>query len=277
MLARAAVVGLVAVLALVGAKTASPTTRADVAAPPHVTLFGDSVAEGIIDNPPARAVVAKGLDVRFEVAPCRRVGNLSCPFNGVRPPNVIDVVNDIGSALGPTVVVAVGYNDYADQYATNIEDAVSLMSLRRQADPLAHSARGSCGLPDDERRDLDRGRKAQVAGSGRLEHLFAASPGLVPERRDPRRLHGAVGMATLIHTALQRLVLQPPKKVGHRCTSSRSDYPPHAAASSTVRRSRLREDDGRTTGHCSSERLAASGSRRAAIVRRSSRKARDAT
>jgi hypothetical protein len=212
-LARAAVVGLVAALALVGAKAASPTTRADVAAPPHVTLFGDSVAEGIIDNPPARAIVAKGFDVRFEVAPCRRVGNLSCPFNGVRPPNVIDVVNDVGSALGPTVVVAVGYNDYADQYATNIEDAVSLMEhfgVKRILWLTLHVGHADYQTMNDAILTAAAKHKSLIP----VDWNTYSQPH--PDWFQSDGIHvdfdGAVGMATLIHTSLQRLVLQPPKK-----------------------------------------------------------------
>jgi Putative Ig domain len=91
----------------------------------HVTLFGDSVAQAVVDNAQARKLVSTGVDMDFEVAPCRRVGQDSCPYNGVRPPNVIDLAKQLGSRLGATVVVAVGYNDFAQSYAQNIEDALA--------------------------------------------------------------------------------------------------------------------------------------------------------
>jgi lysophospholipase L1-like esterase len=92
----------------------------------HVTLFGDSVAEAVVDNAQARQLVSAGVDMDLEVVPCRRVGQASCPYNGVRPPNVIDLAKQLGSKLGPTVVVAVGYNDFVQSYAQNIEDALTV-------------------------------------------------------------------------------------------------------------------------------------------------------
>ena len=92
----------------------------------HVTLFGDSVAEAVVDNPGAKQLVASGVDMSFQVAVCRRVGQDSCPVNGVRPPNVIDLAKRLGSSMGPTVIVAVGYNDFAQSYAQNIEDALAV-------------------------------------------------------------------------------------------------------------------------------------------------------
>jgi Putative Ig domain len=92
----------------------------------HVTIFGDSVAEAVVDNAQAKKLIASGVDMNFEVTPCRRLGQDSCPYNGVRPPNVIDLAKQMGSTLGPTVIVAVGYNDFAQSYAQNIEDALAV-------------------------------------------------------------------------------------------------------------------------------------------------------
>ncbi len=93
----------------------------------HVTLIGDSVADAIPGDSQALATVRQGIDLDLEVAPCRRVDQDSCPINGVRPPNVVQLVKSMGSKLGPNVVVSVGYNDFADQYATNIETALDAM------------------------------------------------------------------------------------------------------------------------------------------------------
>jgi uncharacterized protein YbaA (DUF1428 family) len=122
---RAALLALVAVtvgLVAVAARPADGTSRTLQ----HVTLFGDSVAQAVVDTASAKRLVASGVDMDFEVAPCRRVGQDSCPYNGVRPPNVIDLAKRMGSALGPTVIVAVGYNDFAQAYAQNIEDALAV-------------------------------------------------------------------------------------------------------------------------------------------------------
>lgn len=93
----------------------------------HVTLIGDSVADAIPGDNQALAILRQGIDLDLEVAPCRRVDQDSCPINGVRPPNVVQLVKSMGSKLGPNVVVSVGYNDFEDQYATNIETALDAM------------------------------------------------------------------------------------------------------------------------------------------------------
>src|ERR1041385_8918650 len=88
---------------------------------PHVTLIGDSVADAIPNNRDAMAILTQGVDVDMEVAPCRRVDGQGCPYNGVDPPSAVELINSMGAKLGPSVVIAVGYNDFEDRYAQNIE------------------------------------------------------------------------------------------------------------------------------------------------------------
>jgi hypothetical protein len=117
-----------AVLVAAGVVAALAAATVGRAAPPqHVTLIGDSVADALPGDASALKILAEGIDLDLEVAPCRRVGNESCPYQGVRPPNVIQLVQSMGSKLGPNVIVVVGYNDFEDQYAQNIEDALAAM------------------------------------------------------------------------------------------------------------------------------------------------------
>jgi hypothetical protein len=90
----------------------------------HVTLIGDSVADAIGNTTSAVGIVKQGVNLDLEVAPCRRVEGEGCPVNGVRPPSVVQLANSMGGQLGANVVVSVGYNDFEDQYAQNIEDAL---------------------------------------------------------------------------------------------------------------------------------------------------------
>ena len=107
---------------LVGATSAAAT-------PPrlqHVTLIGDSVATAITDTASAAAIVEQGVDIDLETAPCRRVDDLGCPGpDGVVPPSVVQLAQQLGPKLDPYVVVAVGYNDFQDHYARNIENALA--------------------------------------------------------------------------------------------------------------------------------------------------------
>ena len=123
MQARLAVIATTLALAsvvLVGAAGARPA--ADV----RVTVFGDSAATAMAYDPTAKRTLSRGIDLRLEVAACRRLGDTSCPYDGVRPPNVIDRATTLGTELGPVVVVAVGYNDYEANYTENIDDAMAV-------------------------------------------------------------------------------------------------------------------------------------------------------
>ena len=115
-----AVVALLATLGLV----AGAEGRA--AAPPsRVTVFGDSAATAMAYDPDAKRILGRGIDLRLEVAACRRLGDTSCPYDGVRPPNVIDRAAALGPEMGSVVVVIVGYNDFEANYADNIEQALA--------------------------------------------------------------------------------------------------------------------------------------------------------
>lgn len=114
-----------AALAALAVAAASPAVSRST---PHVTLIGDSVADGIANDPAAVAIVGQGVDLDLEVTPCRRVEGVGCPYQGVRPPSVVQLVQSLGSKLGPNVVVSVGYNDFEDQYAANVEDALQALA-----------------------------------------------------------------------------------------------------------------------------------------------------
>ena len=91
----------------------------------HVTLIGDSVADGMGNTSSAVAIVSQGVDMDLEVSACRRVDDISCPHDdGTRPPTVVQLAKQMGSKLGDNVVVSVGYNDLEDHYAQNIENAL---------------------------------------------------------------------------------------------------------------------------------------------------------
>jgi hypothetical protein len=210
--ARAAAVAVGALLAFSGAASVDGATRSGATAP-HVTFFGDSVAEGISDYAPARAIVTKGFDVRWQIAACRRVDQLSCPIDGVRPPNVIDVVNQLGSQLGPTVVVAVGYNDYADQYARNIANAVTLMEhvgVKRIFWLTLHVGHQDYLSMNDAILQAAAYHKALIP----VDWNTYSQPH--PEWFQSDGIHltesGSPAMAAFIHTALARVLLKPAAK-----------------------------------------------------------------
>ncbi len=111
--------GVVAVFGL-GARSARPA-----AAPFRVTLFGDSVADVLEYVPEARQYLGQGLDLNLQLAVCRRLVQLSCPYMGVRPPTVLDLVRAAAKGdFGSVAVVDVGYNDYVDIYGDDMTQVV---------------------------------------------------------------------------------------------------------------------------------------------------------
>ena len=93
----------------------------------HVTVIGDSVADGVADDVSARQILAQGIALDLETAPCRRLDGTSCPYQGSDPPTVVDLVHTLGSKLGQNVVIAVGYNDFENEYADEIETVLGAL------------------------------------------------------------------------------------------------------------------------------------------------------
>jgi hypothetical protein len=94
----------------------------------HVTIFGDSVAAAFQWDPTARQVLMQGDHVTFDLSPCGRLtqpGCLSPP-----PPSVLEEVQLLGTKIGPTAVVLVGYNDDPHVYAAGIGTVLKAMQRR---------------------------------------------------------------------------------------------------------------------------------------------------
>ena len=112
---------------LLGPGLAPASLEASAPKPPHVTLIGDSVADPLLRETQARTILSRGVDLELEIEACRHVAQESCSIAGVRPPTLLDLVAAKGPALAPTVIVAVGYNDFAEAYGRNIEAALAAL------------------------------------------------------------------------------------------------------------------------------------------------------
>jgi hypothetical protein len=110
---------LVAVAALVLA--ASSTAGAAPAGGPRVTFIGDSVAASLHFVPQAKRALGRGLELRLELAVCRRLVQPSCTYQGETPATALQVIQRSGSGLGSVAVVMVGYNDSASQYRSGLD------------------------------------------------------------------------------------------------------------------------------------------------------------
>lgn len=103
-----------------GGTTAAPRATGPV----HVTFIGDSVAQSLDYLPRARRALGQGMDMRFDLAVCRRLAEMSCTSLGNTPPSALDVVRRAGQALGSVLIVDVGYNDSSSTYRDEMDDVL---------------------------------------------------------------------------------------------------------------------------------------------------------
>jgi hypothetical protein len=113
--------GVIVVLSMVGAASGAR------ALPPRVTVIADSVFGAVVGSPNSRAMLNAGFEMEIHVGICRRLTGTSCPYEGVEPPTLIDVVHSLGSGIAPTVIVEVGYNDFAETFPQSVEDAIDAL------------------------------------------------------------------------------------------------------------------------------------------------------
>ena len=214
---RAALI-LLAALAVLGATAGSAgSTRAAGSQPERVTMIGDSVADVIDFDAASKRVLSQGIALDLQLAVCRRLVGESCPYQGARPLNVVDLLPTID--LGSTVVVEVGYNDHEDTFPDAVETVLAALHkagaqrvlwLTLRADRTSYLSMN----------DVIR---AAVAHHPELTvvdwNLYSRSH---PDWFQDDGLHldstGALAMATLIHRALDDLglVAVPPLSITSR-------------------------------------------------------------
>jgi hypothetical protein len=98
------------------ALVASTPASARPAGKTRVTVIGDSIMASFDYVAAARRSLGKGLELHSNHAVCRRLVAASCPYRGSTPATALEVIAASGSALGPVVVINVGYNDWAAVY-----------------------------------------------------------------------------------------------------------------------------------------------------------------
>lgn len=206
MLGRGAAVAGVLLSAAVLAATVSGAGQP----PPSVTIIGDSVMTGVLWHPDAVAIMQAGLSVHWDVAVCRTLTGVSCPFDGSRPPTLLDVVHADGPSLGPTVVVEVGYNDSPGRFAKEVEESIDALlaaGVQRILWVDLHEARPQYGAMNG----------VLAAASGRHPELTIvdwngyAAQGYGWFQSDQIHLTeaGGVELATLLHTAVWKATAPP--------------------------------------------------------------------
>jgi hypothetical protein len=175
-------------------------------APPsaRVTVIGDSIAGAVQYGSRARSVLTAGVDLDLQVAVCRRLVGVSCPYQGANAPTLVDLLPTL--RLGRTVVVAVGYNDYEDRFVGSVETALQALEQAGVEHVLWLTLRA------ERQSYLHMNETIRAAAASHPEvtivdwNLLARSH---PDWFQPDGLHltsaGAMAMATLIHRSLDEL------------------------------------------------------------------------
>ena len=119
-------------LALLGVvcalSAAAPSASAASAQPGRITVIGDSVLTAVQWNDKPLSILEQGFpDMDLQIAICRTLTGESCPFDGQRPPNLVDLVHALGANIGATVVVEVGYNDSEDGFADAVDTSIQTL------------------------------------------------------------------------------------------------------------------------------------------------------
>jgi hypothetical protein len=116
------IAAVLAVALLTGLSAVSSAASAPApGARQRVTVIGDSVVTAIMYTQQARALLGENVDLRFLAAVCRRLVQSSCWYKGTRPQTALDLIQSAGTALGKTVIVESGYNEYVDEYPSDLD------------------------------------------------------------------------------------------------------------------------------------------------------------
>jgi len=195
-----------AAVVLAAATTTNASGSVPVESPgPRITVIGDSVLTAVLWHPEPLRILTSGLDVDMQVAVCRHLVGVSCPFEGEAAPTLVDLVSTLGPRLGKLVVVEGGYNEPESEFADAVEQSLAAlraggairvfwMSLsarrpdyRRMNETLVAAARRHPELTIVNWADLTHGHDRWFQGDG--VHLTYA---------------GAIGMARQLRTALDQ-------------------------------------------------------------------------
>jgi hypothetical protein len=162
-------------------------------------MFGDSVADSLNYVREARELLAEGIDLRLELSPCRKLVPVGCAYQGARPPSVLDIVKSSSLAqLGNIVVVAVGYNDPANNYETDMAQVAIALADKG----VGHIVWVTVRERNEDYRSINATIRAQAPRWPQLQvaDWEAASRG--KDWFNPDGLHlnasGALGLATLL-------------------------------------------------------------------------------
>jgi hypothetical protein len=94
----------------------------------HVTLITDSVGGVLFWTTGPREQLAQDLELDLQVKSCRKLTVPGCPAYGDdSPESALALIRRLGSSLGRTVFVNVGYNDFSSSYAEGLDQVMTAL------------------------------------------------------------------------------------------------------------------------------------------------------
>jgi hypothetical protein len=202
----ASVVGFVAALAAAAALSSSGGAAQPVQ--PGITIIGDSVATGMLWHNDAIAIMQNGLDVDWQVAVCRRLEGVSCPFEGAQVPTVVDLVHSLGSKIEPVVVVEMGYNDFEQTFASSVDDTIKAL-IAAGAKHILWLTLREVRHPYVDMNDMLRAADRRYPQVTLVDwNMYSRShPDWFQNDGEHLLDAGGLGMATLVHTAVMKALV----------------------------------------------------------------------
>jgi hypothetical protein len=200
---RAALI-LVAALAALAASAGQAGSNGSQ--PERVTMIGDSIADAISFDATSKRVLSNGVQLDLQFAVCRRLVGDSCPYEGARPLNVVDLLPTI--QLGTTVIVEVGYNDHEDTFDDAVETVLTALHKAGAQHVLWLTLREEWTSYANMNDVIWAAAKSHPEMTVVDWNFYSHSH---PEWFQPDGLHlngrGALAMATLVHRTLGNLRL----------------------------------------------------------------------
>ena len=114
-------------IVVAGLLLAAGSSGAATSAAPRVTIVADSVGGAPFWQRKAGDELARGIDLRIDIRACRRLVTEGCVYDGERPPSALEAIRALGPAVGPLVVVDVGYNDSPAGYGAALDRVMRVL------------------------------------------------------------------------------------------------------------------------------------------------------
>ena len=113
-----------AAAAIAAGLCALPGPAAAARGPGRVTMITDSVGGVLYWVRPALDELSDGLDLQLETKTCRKLVAAGCWAYDESPPSALETVQQLGHELGAVLIVDVGYNDLAADYADGLDQVM---------------------------------------------------------------------------------------------------------------------------------------------------------